>query len=75
MRLYDLIFKRKLSIQHNPGHMRESFHGYGNGNDSENISPIDVEDASRLINSVLDGRDKCILVLLFKMRMHVGGLT
>jgi integrase/recombinase XerD len=34
-----------------------------------------VEDASRLVNSILDSRDKCILVLLFKTGMRVGELT
>ncbi|MCX6642506.1 MAG: tyrosine-type recombinase/integrase, partial [Candidatus Bathyarchaeota archaeon] len=34
-----------------------------------------VEDASRLVNSILDSRDKCILVLLFKTGMRLGELT
>jgi hypothetical protein len=39
---------------------------YKNGSDSESRKLIDVEDASRLVNSILGSRDKCIFVLLFK---------
>jgi integrase/recombinase XerD len=48
---------------------------YKNGSDSESRKLIEVEDASRLVNSILDSRDKCILVLLFKTGMRVGELT
>jgi integrase/recombinase XerD len=48
---------------------------YKNDNDSEIRKLISVEDASRLVNSILDTRDKCILVLLFKTGMRVGELT
>jgi integrase/recombinase XerD len=48
---------------------------YKNGNDSEIRKLISVEDASRLVNSILDSRDKCILVLLFKTGMRLGELT
>jgi integrase/recombinase XerD len=48
---------------------------YKNDNDSEMRKLISVEDASRLVNSILDSRDKCILVLLFKTGMRVGELT
>ena len=48
---------------------------YNNDNDSESRKLIGVEDASRLVNSILDSRDKCILVLLFKTGMRVGELT
>lgn len=48
---------------------------YKNDNDSEIRKLIGVEDASRLVNSVLDSRDRCILVLLFKTGMRVGELT
>jgi len=47
---------------------------YKNGTDSEIRKLISVEDASRLVNSILDSRDKCILVLLFKTGMRVGEL-
>jgi len=48
---------------------------YKNGNDSEIRKLISVEDASRLVNSILDTRDKCILVLLLKTGMRVGELS
>ena len=48
---------------------------YKNDNDSESRKLIGVEDASRLVNSILDSRDRCILVLLFKTGMRVGELT
>ncbi len=47
---------------------------YKSDNDSESRKLIGVEDASRLVNSILDSRDKCILVLLFKTGMRVGEL-
>ncbi len=48
---------------------------YKNDNDSEIRKLISVEDASRLVNSILDSRDRCILVLLFKTGMRVGELS
>ncbi len=48
---------------------------YKNDSDSEIRKLISVEDASRLVNSTLDSRDKCILVLLFKTGMRIGELT
>jgi len=48
---------------------------YKNSSDSENRKLIGIEDASRLVNSILETRDKCILVLLFKTGMRVGELT
>jgi integrase/recombinase XerD len=48
---------------------------YKNDNDSEIRKLIGVEDASRLVNSILDSRDKCILVMLLKTGMRVGELT
>ena len=48
---------------------------YKNDGDSEIRKLISVEDASKLVNSILDSRDKCILVLLFKTGMRVGELT
>lgn len=48
---------------------------YKNDNDSEIRKLISVEDASKLVNSVLDTRDRCVLVLLFKTGMRVGELT
>jgi integrase/recombinase XerD len=48
---------------------------YKSDNDSEVRKLINVEDASRLVNSILDSRDKCILILLFKTGMRVGELA
>jgi integrase/recombinase XerD len=48
---------------------------YKNDNDSEIRKLISIEDVSRLVNSILDSRDKCILVLLFKTGMRVGELS
>ena len=48
---------------------------YKNDNDSEIRKLINVEDASKLVNSILDSRDRCILVMLFKTGMRVGELT
>jgi integrase/recombinase XerD len=48
---------------------------YKSDSDSEIRKLIGVEDASRLVNSILDSRDKCILVLLFKTGMRVGELA
>lgn len=47
---------------------------YKSDNDSEIRKLISVDDASRLVNSVLDTRDRCILVLLFKTGMRLGEL-
>jgi integrase/recombinase XerD len=47
---------------------------YKNDNDSEIRKLISVEDASKLVNSILDSRDKCILVLLFKTGTRIGEL-
>jgi integrase/recombinase XerD len=48
---------------------------YKNDSDSEIRKLISVEDASKLVNSILDSRDRCILVMLFKTGMRVGELT
>jgi len=50
------------------------FRKYKNSNDSEIRKLIEVEDAARLVNSILDSRDKCILVLFFKTGMRLGEL-
>jgi integrase/recombinase XerD len=47
---------------------------YKYDNDSEIRKLISIEDASKLVNSVLDTRDRCILVLLFKTGMRLGEL-
>lgn len=48
---------------------------YKKDNDSEIRKLVSVEDASRLVNSILDTRDKCILILFFKTGMRVGELV
>jgi integrase/recombinase XerD len=47
---------------------------YKSDNDSEIRKLISVDDASRFVNSVLDTRDRCILVLLLKTGMRLGEL-
>lgn len=47
---------------------------YKSDNDSETRKLVSIEDASTLVNSVLDTRDRCILVLLFKTGMRLGEL-
>jgi integrase/recombinase XerD len=47
---------------------------YKNDNDSEIRKLISIDDASRLVNSILDTRDRCIIVLLFKTGMRLGEL-
>jgi integrase/recombinase XerD len=47
---------------------------YKSDNDSEIRKLIGIEDASKLMNFVLDTRDRCILILLFKTGMRVGEL-
>jgi integrase/recombinase XerD len=47
---------------------------YKNDNDSEIRKLISIDDASRLVNSVLDTRDRCIIILLFKTGMRLGEL-
>ncbi len=50
------------------------FRKYKKNNDSEIRKLVEVEDAARLVNSILDSRDKCILVLFFKTGMRLGEL-
>jgi len=47
---------------------------YKNDNDSEIRKLISIDDASSLVNSILDTRDRCIIVLLFKTGMRLGEL-
>ena len=47
---------------------------YKEDNDSASRQIIDVEQASMLVNSILDSRDKAIVTLLFKTGMRVGEL-
>jgi len=73
---YEFLIAEEL-VEYNPivPFRKYYLRRYKNGNDSESRKLIGVEDASRLVNSILDSRDKCILVLLFKTGMRVGELT
>jgi integrase/recombinase XerD len=73
---YEFLIEEEL-VEYNPilPFRKYYLRRYKNGNDSESRKLISVEDASRLVNSILDNRDKCILVLLFKTGMRVGELT
>jgi integrase/recombinase XerD len=64
-------------VEHNPilPFRKYYLRRYKSDNDSEIRKLISVEDASKLVNSVLDTRDRCVLVLLFKTGMRVGELT
>ena len=74
--LYEFLMVEGL-VEYNPilPFRKYYLRRYKNGNDSEIRKLISVEDASRLVNSILDSRDKCILVLLFKTGMRAGELT
>jgi len=73
---YEFLIAEEL-VEYNPivPFRKYYLRRYKNGSDSESRKLIEVEDASRLVNSILDSRDKCILVLLFKTGMRVGELT
>jgi len=73
---YEFLIEEEL-VEYNPivPFRKYYLRRYKNGNDSESRKLISVEDASRLVNSILDTRDRCILVLLFKTGMRVGELT
>ena len=73
---YEFLIAEEL-VEYNPivPFRKYYLRRYKNGNDSESRKLIGIEDASRLVNSILDTRDRCILVLLFKTGMRVGELT
>ena len=73
---YEFLIEEEL-VEYNPivPFRKYYLRRYKNGNDSESRKLISVEDASKLVNSILDTRDRCILVLLFKTGMRVGELT
>jgi len=73
---YEFLIAEEL-VEYNPilPFRKYYLRRYKNGSDSESRKLIGVEDASRLVNSILDSRDKCLLVLLFKTGMRVGELT
>jgi integrase/recombinase XerD len=70
---YDFLIESK-KIEFNPvDHVRKRYlKKYKSQNQSSSRQCISIEDASRLINSILDTRDRAILLLLFKTgaRLH-----
>ena len=48
---------------------------YKEGNDSEMRQIISIQDAARLVSSILDTRDRAIVLLLFKTGMRIGELV
>ena len=73
---YEFLIAEEL-IDYNPVTPFRKYYlrAYKKNNDTEIRKLIEVEDASRLVNSILDSRDKCVLVLLFKTGMRVGELV
>jgi len=73
--LYDFLIEEEL-VENNPilPFRKRYLRKYKSDNDSEIRKLISIEDASRLVNSVLDTKDRCILVLLFKTGIRVGEL-
>ena len=72
---YGFLIEEEL-VEHNPilPFRKRYLRKYKSDNDSEIRKLISIEDASRLVNSVLDTKDRCILVLLFKTGIRVGEL-
>ena len=73
--LYGFLIEEEL-VEYNPilPFRKRYLRKYKSDNDSEIRKLISIEDASKLVNSVLDTRDRCIIVLLFKTGMRVGEL-
>ena len=72
---YGFLVEEEL-VEHNPilPFRKRYLRKYKSDNDSEIRKLISIEDASKLVNSVLDTKDRCILVLLFKTGMRLGEL-
>ena len=72
---YGFLMEEEL-IENNPilPFRKRYLRKYKSDNDSEIRKLISIDDASRLVNSVLDTRDRCIIVLLFKTGMRLGEL-
>ena len=72
---YGFLIEEEL-VEHNPilPFRKRYLRKYKSDNDSEIRKLISIEDASKLVNSVLDTKDRCILVLLFKTGIRVGEL-
>jgi len=73
---YEFLVMKKI-VEYNPILPFRKYYlsSYKKNSDSEIRKLVSVEDAARLVNSILDSRDKCILVLLFKTGMRVGELV
>jgi len=73
--LYGFLIEEDL-VEHNPilPFRKRYLRKYKSDSDSEIRKLISIEDASKLVNSVLDTKDRCILVLLFKTGIRVGEL-
>jgi integrase/recombinase XerD len=74
--LYGFLIEEEL-VEHNPilPFRKRYLRKYKSDNDSEIRKLISIEDASRLVNSILDTKDRCILVMLFKTGIRVGELV
>ncbi|MDD1753653.1 MAG: tyrosine-type recombinase/integrase, partial [Methanotrichaceae archaeon] len=73
---YDFLIEEDLAENNIIGPSRKRYlRKYKNDTDSEIRKLISIEDASRLVNSILDPRDRSILVLLFKTGLRVGELV
>lgn len=73
--LYGFLIEEDL-VENNPilPFRKRYLRKYKNDNDSEIRKLISIEDASKLVNSVLDTKDRCLLFLLFETGMRVGEL-
>ena len=73
--LYGFLIEEEL-VENNPilPFRKRYLRKYKSDNDSEIRKLISIEDASKLVNSVLDTKDRCIIVLLFKTGMRLGEL-
>src|SRR2546422_1925401 len=76
--LYDfLVFEEQIPTNPVPGVRKRYLRRYKEGNDADAESPrklISVEQMSLLANSILDTRDKSLVVLLAKTGMRRGEL-
>jgi integrase/recombinase XerD len=69
-----LVDEGHISSNPVPSIQRRYLRKYKDNNDSEMRKIITVEQASLLLNSILDSRDKAIVVLLFKTGVRCGEL-
>jgi len=74
-RFYSFLIEEEL-MENNPilPFRKRYLRKYKSDNDSEIRKLISIDDSSKLVNSVLDTRDRCIIVLLFKTGMRLGEL-